>query len=491
MGRDDLVASAAYQPEPTAAAAARRFVRDILQQWVVSGPTAGQHRLVDDAVLLTSELVTNAVVHAGTPVQVTCKLAGGEVEVVVSDAYPARLVPEPAGGERSAAERTSGRGLLLPAALASAWGVSYGRTAKAVWFRLGLTGQQSQGSGLREGQPKARTAGPVARAAVTPALHLPGLPAATATAGLTARGGNEESYQPPAMSGVTAGGPAASGYRALLAATAESARTAVRADGAALLLAGEDGGLRLQVVAGSAAALAAGTVPPSVLTVPFVVDGHLVGLLSAVSSRPGAFGDTQAQALQGLADAYGPRLRQSWLDELERVRRGRIAALGQARRLLLGGLGQEEIMVVVGRAAVPSLAPWCAVLLPDEAGGLRVAYVRHAEDSPASGLTRLLRHACETAPPTPAAGPRPGATPGHRWRLPVSAGDEPPEATAFSAAHAWCFPIGEPWDRRGTLIIGADWEGWISREVAVLASDLACRIGFALAGGGLLGTRQS
>src|SRR5207248_4145914 len=93
VGTDDLVASAAYRPEPKAAAAARRFVRDTLQAWVVTGDADG-HGLVDDAVLLTSELVTNAVVHAGTPVQVTCRLAAGAVEVVVSDGHPGRLVPE-------------------------------------------------------------------------------------------------------------------------------------------------------------------------------------------------------------------------------------------------------------------------------------------------------------------------------------------------------------------------------------------------------------
>ncbi len=148
MGPEDLVASAAYQPEPTAAAAARRFVRDTLQAWVVTGAAADGHGLVDDAVLLTSELVTNAVVHAGTPVQVTCRVADGAVEVVVQDGHPARLVPEAAEGEPGPAERTGGRGLLLPAALASAWGVAYGRTSKAVWFRLGLAGP---GAGLANG----------------------------------------------------------------------------------------------------------------------------------------------------------------------------------------------------------------------------------------------------------------------------------------------------------------------------------------------------
>src|SRR5207248_4787815 len=94
VGTDDLVASAAYQPEPTAAAAARRFVRDTLQAWIVTGDGDDGQGVVDDAVLLTSELVTNAVMHAGTVVQVTCKLANGEVEVVVDDCHPARLVPE-------------------------------------------------------------------------------------------------------------------------------------------------------------------------------------------------------------------------------------------------------------------------------------------------------------------------------------------------------------------------------------------------------------
>src|SRR5215472_9037597 len=139
VGPDDLVASAAYQPEPTAAAAARRFVRDTLLSWGVTGEADGSDELLDDAVLLTSELVTNAVVHAGTQVKVTCRLADGAVEVVVRDGQPARLVPEGAEDEPSL-ERTGGRGLLLPAALASAWGVAYGRSSKAVWFRLALDG---------------------------------------------------------------------------------------------------------------------------------------------------------------------------------------------------------------------------------------------------------------------------------------------------------------------------------------------------------------
>ena len=63
-------------------------------------PAGGQDALVDDAVLLTSELVTNAVLHAGTPVQVTCRLLGdepgGAVEIAVLDRQPAQLQSRPA-----------------------------------------------------------------------------------------------------------------------------------------------------------------------------------------------------------------------------------------------------------------------------------------------------------------------------------------------------------------------------------------------------------
>jgi anti-sigma regulatory factor (Ser/Thr protein kinase) len=140
--RDDLLATAGYQPEPAAAAAARRFVRDTLRSWELTGRSDDHDTLVDDAVLLTSELVTNAVLHAGTPVQVTCRLIGDEpdaaVEIAVLDRHPAQLHPSLPHTPAEAGERTNGRGLQLPSELASAWGVTYCRAAKAVWFRLGL-----------------------------------------------------------------------------------------------------------------------------------------------------------------------------------------------------------------------------------------------------------------------------------------------------------------------------------------------------------------
>src|SRR5580692_8495062 len=230
--RDDLVATAAYQPVPAAAAAARRFVRDTLSSWELAGEHAGpgeraewaqRDALVDDAVLLTSELVTNAVLHAGTPVQVTCRLLGdlsdGAVEIAVLDRRPAQLRPDRPHTAAEAAERTNGRGLQLPFELATAWGVTYARAAKAVWFRLDLAG-------------RGRPAVPV-----PPPVSVPEQPDA---AGRPAAESSPDADIPAPRTGES---PGTARFDDLLVSTVESARDAIGADTAYLLHAGKGGEL--------------------------------------------------------------------------------------------------------------------------------------------------------------------------------------------------------------------------------------------------------
>lgn len=126
-------AAASFDPLGRSVAAARAFVRDTLQGW-------GFADIVDDAVVLTSELVTNAVVHAGTRAEVLCLRTEDGVRVEVADRYPERALPLEYPGERPYADpdRESGRGLMLCAALATRWGVEYTATHKHVWFRLDL-----------------------------------------------------------------------------------------------------------------------------------------------------------------------------------------------------------------------------------------------------------------------------------------------------------------------------------------------------------------
>nr|WP_206441783.1 ATP-binding SpoIIE family protein phosphatase [Streptomyces boncukensis] len=150
-----------------AAAAARSFAAAALGEWGLCGT------LVDDTVLLVSELVSNAVVHAGTAVDLECRLSGGSVVVEVADRHPARAV-------LSRADEGQGYGLRLVSALAKEWGISYRRERKTVWFRLALTGQERLPP---PGGPAASPADPAA----PPGPSAPSAPSAPARGHRTPR----------------------------------------------------------------------------------------------------------------------------------------------------------------------------------------------------------------------------------------------------------------------------------------------------------------
>ncbi|WP_432174438.1 SpoIIE family protein phosphatase [Streptomyces sp. Tue6028] len=125
-------AAASFEPVGRSVATARSFVRDTLQGW-------GFGDIVDDAVVLTSELVTNAVVHAGTSADVLCLRSDEGVRIEVADRYPEREIPlQAAAINMGSPDREGGRGLQLCAALAGRWGVEYTPTHKQVWFQLDL-----------------------------------------------------------------------------------------------------------------------------------------------------------------------------------------------------------------------------------------------------------------------------------------------------------------------------------------------------------------
>lgn len=153
----ESVSRKGLQASQLAAARAREFVCAALQGWTVppangdgasTADTASDgvgapvamaipEELVDDAVLLVSELVTNAVMYAGTDIDVVCRLErnpatrlGVVVEVV--DRHPSRGVRGGADTRRG----EPGYGLQLVSALSESWGVTYRRAEKRVWFRL-------------------------------------------------------------------------------------------------------------------------------------------------------------------------------------------------------------------------------------------------------------------------------------------------------------------------------------------------------------------
>jgi anti-sigma regulatory factor (Ser/Thr protein kinase)/anti-anti-sigma regulatory factor len=118
-------------PTPTAPAAARAFVRDVLRYWELALPEA---TVIERAVLLANELVTNAVVHAHTEIVVRLELRGDRLHIAVRDGSPRLLRLVALDGQAEA-----GRGLLLVEQLAHAWGVNRRPDGgKVVWCVLSL-----------------------------------------------------------------------------------------------------------------------------------------------------------------------------------------------------------------------------------------------------------------------------------------------------------------------------------------------------------------
>ena len=109
------------------ASAARRIVERAL----ADGPLSD---VLDEALLLVTELVTNAVVHAGTELELQVAVGTGSLRVEVTDRSPGAL---PSAGDAPSETREGGRGIFLLDALATEWGTRHFKNGKSIWFELG------------------------------------------------------------------------------------------------------------------------------------------------------------------------------------------------------------------------------------------------------------------------------------------------------------------------------------------------------------------
>jgi anti-sigma regulatory factor (Ser/Thr protein kinase) len=127
-------------PVPTAPRDARSFVR-------TTAAVLDTDRL-HDMLVLTSELATNAVLHARTAFDVSVTVTDEVVLVCVGD----RVDGHPRSPVQSDG-REDGRGMLLVRSLADEWGISPAadRVGKAVWFLFHRTAADGRGAGV-EGQ---------------------------------------------------------------------------------------------------------------------------------------------------------------------------------------------------------------------------------------------------------------------------------------------------------------------------------------------------
>jgi sigma-B regulation protein RsbU (phosphoserine phosphatase) len=128
------IANAEFDATADSVSTARHFVAACLHRWGVA-----DHQ--GDALLLTSELVSNSIVHAGSGGVVSAALALDVLEIGVTD-FDTRSLPtlqtsrKRANGSAREGFANGGRGLMLVDRLADEWGADALPQGKYVWFRL-------------------------------------------------------------------------------------------------------------------------------------------------------------------------------------------------------------------------------------------------------------------------------------------------------------------------------------------------------------------
>jgi anti-sigma regulatory factor (Ser/Thr protein kinase) len=115
-------ATRSFSADPMSVTDARHLVEAMLH--------GCPEHVASDAILLTSELVSNAVLHARTPFEVEVQVEG-TVRIVVRDGSSATPVVR-----HPAPDQLGGRGLLLVDTLADRWGFEVDATGKTVWFEI-------------------------------------------------------------------------------------------------------------------------------------------------------------------------------------------------------------------------------------------------------------------------------------------------------------------------------------------------------------------
>jgi hypothetical protein len=117
-------ASATLEPDRMSPAMARTFVAEVLRRWRCE-------EMLQTVQLAVSELVTNAVLHAGSSVDVSVSLHATDIRVDVVDRGSGTPLIQP-----PAEDHDSGRGLQIVGRLATSWGVREGPGWKSVWFEV-------------------------------------------------------------------------------------------------------------------------------------------------------------------------------------------------------------------------------------------------------------------------------------------------------------------------------------------------------------------
>ncbi|HEX4252520.1 MAG TPA: SpoIIE family protein phosphatase, partial [Pseudonocardia sp.] len=396
---------------------------------------AGEEDLADTVLLLASELCDNATLHAGTEFEVELSITEDEVLVAVIDhgAGPLELYlsqPRPRFGRAA----THGRGLMLVAQLATAWGTRHDRDGgHRTWFSM-VRGDASRpeppGAALLVAEPPEPLVEWPDTDQVRQLLHV------------------------PAALGVRVDMPT------LVTELVRRLREVLRADGITVEVDHGDG-------SGAAPLAQDGADPSSRPGTPSVEIGLPLTspLRGALRILPGAGASVAPEIAELTAQRIALAVEMDWLRSADLRRRAWMAYLADASELFGQSMDVELVVALVPQVVVPRLGQWCSVHLLDETGQLRLAALTHAADDRIPDLRAALD-------PTP----------------PAELGRQLTDILRGSAAPAW---FSEPTDGIalgltarahpiGALVVGRPAQRAHTPEDVALVGDIARRASLAI-----------
>jgi len=392
-------------------ATARATVREVLAQ-------AGLSDLMDEALLLTTELSTNGVIHAGTELDVEVIADPDGLTVTVTDykggpIEPSLTTPDP----RTPAPRQPdelaehGRGLLLVDRFATSWGTTHNSNGKGVWFRLDLNsvgpartprarrpGRDNGRAGLGVPVAVSRTAPPGAlatdpraapRATLTP-VSSPTLPenAILATSG-PARGVPVTPESVMELVHVSEDVRLRLSSQQLISELLLRLCEVTGASGGLVWLDRADGRGEQRFASYGTTGEASGHAAPA-LTVVLPLSRPVTATLSLYADSGTTVSEHWTSLAQLTAERMAITIEADRLREDDLRRRSWLTFLAEASELLAQSLDVRLTLALVPQIVVPRLGEWCAVHVMDEWGDLRLSASMHADESALPALQRRL-----------------------------------------------------------------------------------------------------
>ncbi|MFY1626172.1 SpoIIE family protein phosphatase [Micromonospora sp. WMMD723] len=426
-GRDEHVRRVRLPADNRTPAAARAVVRSVLAE-------ADLDELLNEALLLTTELSTNAVEHARTELDIEVVADQVGLTVTVSD-FAAGPVDELVVGIRNDTDQIGevsarGRGLLLVDHFASRWGTTYLPTGKGVWFRLDRHGDH--------GDAPPSPYPPPGRTDSEPSTSAP---SAAAMSELTQTRPDPYADEPLTEFATD-----------LLTRVAEMVGAA---GGVIRLDRGEGEGP--QVLARYGRQPRPGN---ELLRVPLAVHRPYVGELE-LDAAPSAY----ARPLAVLAaERLALHLENDRLRRADVRRSAWLTFLAEASELLAQSLDVDLTMALIPQLVVPRLGQWCAVHTTDEWGRLRLAAASHADESVLPQLHKVLE---ESGPDSVQA----------RLREASRTGSQVPLGGPMEG---FAVPLTARSQRLGTLAVGRHQRHRHDPDEVAVLEDVARRAGLAI-----------